>query len=102
MWHGAGDAEAGQRTELTETAPMPRGSAGVQTAENLAPRSRNSAATESDALEMGFVQSKTTREQQMQQAMENYFFRQSRLPPSGATAFDSGVTPAWAGLKIPV
>jgi hypothetical protein len=101
MWHGAGDAGARQRTELPENAPMPRGSAGVETAESLVPRARNSAATESDALEMGFVQSKTTREQQMQQAMEDYFFRQSRLPPSGATALDPSLTPVWAGMKLP-
>ncbi len=34
-------------------------------------------------------------------ALNDYFFRQSRLPPSGTTAFDPRLTPAWAGLKLP-
>ena len=34
--------------------------------------------------------------------LDEYFMRQARLPPSGATAFDPRVTPAWAGLKIPM
>jgi hypothetical protein len=35
------------------------------------------------------------------QALEEYFFQQSRLPPAGAAAFDPRLTPLWAGLKIP-
>lgn len=35
------------------------------------------------------------------QALENYFFRQSRLPPAGGAAFNSYLSPAWAGLKLP-
>lgn len=35
------------------------------------------------------------------QALDDYFFRQTRLPPIGATAFDQRLTPAWAGLKLP-
>lgn len=34
------------------------------------------------------------------QALESYFFRQSRLPPSGAAAFDPRITPAWTGLGL--
>ena len=30
-----------------------------------------------------------------------YFFRLSRLPPNGGTAFDPYLTPTWAGLKLP-
>lgn len=35
------------------------------------------------------------------QALRSYFFRQSRLPPSGGTGFDPRLTPLWAGIKIP-
>ncbi|MDD2795894.1 hypothetical protein [Acidocella sp.] len=35
-------------------------------------------------------------------AMGDYFMHQARLPPSGAMAFDPRLTPAWAGLKLPV
>jgi|GEM_PF-4607005 hypothetical protein len=35
------------------------------------------------------------------QALEEYFFEQSRMPPAGTTAFDPRLTPAWAGLKLP-
>ncbi|MDD2705096.1 MAG: hypothetical protein PHU07_07170 [Acidocella sp.] len=35
------------------------------------------------------------------QALEEYFFQQSRMPPAGTTAFDPRLTPAWAGLKLP-
>ena len=35
-------------------------------------------------------------------ALDNYFNRQARLPPSGVTAFDPRLTPAWAGVKLPV
>ncbi len=37
----------------------------------------------------------------LEQALNDYFSRQSRLPPSGTTAFDPRLTPAWAGLKLP-
>jgi hypothetical protein len=39
---------------------------------------------------------------ELSQALEDYFTRQARLPPSGATAFDPRLTPAWAGVKLPV
>jgi hypothetical protein len=112
--HGSGDAAPLQRAMLAGDTPMPGGPASVQatgslmlhprntaSATSLAPRVQGHAATASYALETDFAQSKATREQQMQQAMEDYFFRQSRLPPSGATAFDPGLTPAWAGMKLP-
>ncbi|WP_284258302.1 hypothetical protein [Acidocella aquatica] len=35
-------------------------------------------------------------------AVNGYFMHQARLPPSGALAFDPRLTPAWAGLKLPV
>jgi hypothetical protein len=35
-------------------------------------------------------------------ALDDYFNRQARLPPSGAQAFDALITPAWAGLKLSV
>lgn len=35
------------------------------------------------------------------QALRTYFFRQSRLPPSGSAGFDPRLTPLWAGIKIP-
>jgi hypothetical protein len=34
-------------------------------------------------------------------ALENYIFRQSRLPPAGAAGFNPLLSPVWAGLKIP-
>jgi hypothetical protein len=33
--------------------------------------------------------------------LEELLTRQARLPPSGATAFDPRLTPAWPGLKLP-
>ncbi|MDE1907496.1 MAG: hypothetical protein KGH75_13710 [Rhodospirillales bacterium] len=33
--------------------------------------------------------------------LEEYFFRHSRLAPSGGTAFDPRLSPLWAGLKLP-
>lgn len=35
-------------------------------------------------------------------ALEGYFFRQSRLAPSGGAAFNPRLSPLWAGLKLPV
>jgi hypothetical protein len=35
-------------------------------------------------------------------ALDDYFTRQARLPPAGGAAFDPRLTPAWAGVKIPV
>jgi hypothetical protein len=34
-------------------------------------------------------------------ALEELLDRQSRLPPSGASAFDPLLTPAWPGLQLP-
>jgi len=42
------------------------------------------------------------REQNLQVALGQLLDRQARLPPSGPTAFDPLLTPAWAGLKIPM
>jgi hypothetical protein len=39
---------------------------------------------------------------QLTRALDEYFALQARLPPSGATAFDPRLTPAWAGVKLPV
>jgi len=35
-------------------------------------------------------------------AIQDFFMRQARLPPAGGTAFDPRLTPAWAGVKLPV
>ena len=37
----------------------------------------------------------------LEQALNDYFFRQSRLPPNGGAAFNPYLSPLWAGLKIP-
>lgn len=34
-------------------------------------------------------------------ALEEYFFQQSRLAPSGGAAFDLRLSPLWPGLKLP-
>ncbi len=34
-------------------------------------------------------------------SLAEYFYRLSRLPPNGGTAFDPYLTPTWAGLKLP-
>jgi hypothetical protein len=34
-------------------------------------------------------------------ALENYIFRQSRLPPAGGAGFNPLLSPVWAGLKVP-
>jgi hypothetical protein len=33
--------------------------------------------------------------------VDDYVFRQSRLPPRGGAAFNPLLSPLWAGLKIP-
>ncbi len=35
-------------------------------------------------------------------AIQDFFMRQARLPPAGGMAFDPRLTPAWAGVKLPV
>ncbi len=37
----------------------------------------------------------------IERALENYFFQQSRLPPAGGAGFNPLLSPSWAGLKIP-
>ncbi len=37
----------------------------------------------------------------LEQALNDYFFRQSRLPPNGGAAFNPYLSPLWAGLKLP-
>jgi len=37
----------------------------------------------------------------LRNALEDLLTRQARLPPSGATAFDPRLTPAWPGLQLP-
>lgn len=37
----------------------------------------------------------------IRQALDDYFFRQSRLPPNGGAGFNPLLSPVWAGLKIP-
>jgi hypothetical protein len=37
----------------------------------------------------------------LRSALEELLGHQARLPPSGATAFDPRVTPAWPGLQLP-
>lgn len=48
------------------------------------------------------VQDPRKRMADISRAMGDYFMHQARLPPSGAMAFDPRLTPAWAGLKLPV
>lgn len=38
---------------------------------------------------------------QFKQALDDFFFRQSRLPPTGCAAFDTRLSPIWAGVKLP-
>lgn len=37
----------------------------------------------------------------MERALDDYFFRKSRLPPAGGAGFNPLLSPVWAGLKIP-
>jgi hypothetical protein len=52
-------------------------------------------------LETELAQSSAVQEFEVERTLKDYFFRQSRLPPAGITAFDPRLTPVWAGLKIP-
>jgi hypothetical protein len=36
-----------------------------------------------------------------EEAIDDYFWRRLRVPPSGMTGYDSRVSPIWAGLQIP-
>ena len=80
---------------------IPRGSARVAASESLAPRAQGDATTASDVLVTEFAHSTPVQEWELEQALRDFFFQQSRLPPSGATAFDPRLTPEWAGVKLP-
>jgi hypothetical protein len=45
--------------------------------------------------------STAARQRDLKRAVAEYFDRQARLPPSGGTAFDPRLTPAWPGLNLP-
>ncbi|MDE8345714.1 MAG: hypothetical protein POH28_05990 [Acidocella sp.] len=47
-----------------------------------------------------FAADATLPEFEIGQALDSYFFRQSRLPPSGAAAFDPRITPGWTGWGL--
>jgi|GEM_PF-2619051 hypothetical protein len=81
---------------------FPRHASEVKPANYLA-----SWAAASSGLGRGFSEpesltAKTALPNNLLRELDEYFMRQARLPPSGATAFDPRVTPAWAGLKIPM
>jgi hypothetical protein len=42
----------------------------------------------------------TSSQAQVKRALEALLNAQARMPPSGPTAFDPSLTPAWAGLKL--
>ncbi len=83
------------------SASLQRGPVGVQTASSLAPRTQSSTAAKSETMTTEFTASNAMQQAQVEQALNNYWYQQSRLPPSGATAFDPRLTPAWAGMKLP-
>ncbi|OYV32679.1 MAG: hypothetical protein B7Z80_26205 [Rhodospirillales bacterium 20-64-7] len=35
-------------------------------------------------------------------ALERYYWAEARLPPASGTGFDPSLTPAWAGVKLPL
>jgi hypothetical protein len=43
----------------------------------------------------------TVDQRQLGRALAELLDQQGRLPPSGATGFDTRLTPAWAGQKLP-
>jgi len=45
--------------------------------------------------------SAAARQRDVARALESYFERQARLPPSSGAGFDPMLSPAWAGLQIP-
>jgi len=55
---------------------------------------------EQDAIRAGKFLS--TERSDFDHAIQDFFMRQARLPPSGGRAFDPRLTPAWAGVKLPV
>lgn len=83
----AGRGKHGLRTLPLEVASSVAHESVEAKSENLTPAARQPAGRENTA-ELG-------------QALRAYFFRQSRLPPSGGTGFDPRLTPLWAGVKIP-
>ena len=60
------------------------------------------AAPESQHLEVRPVLAQETAAPlDIKRALDEYFFRQSRLPPNGGAGFNPLLSPIWAGLKIP-
>ncbi len=65
-------------------------------------REEASSDTESEYKVSGLSGAAVTSPVNFSHMLDDYFIRQARLPPSGATAFDPRLTPAWAGLKLPI
>jgi hypothetical protein len=82
-----------------ELASMPNGP--MQPEGGFAPRGHGAAtASDAQAADVSLASAAIT-QRQVKLALRDYFNAQARLPPSGATAFDPRLTPAWAGQKIP-
>jgi hypothetical protein len=82
-------------------ASMPQGVTRVQTSKTLAPAQQSKAHAANEAQVADFSVSSAMQERQLERAMQDYFFQQSRRPPAGGAAFDPRLTPAWAGIKLP-
>jgi hypothetical protein len=90
-----------QREVLPSIAPA-AGRPGVMSTQQLT-RHHSMAISSSDCQDSIAAHSmaKKIGKQNLRLAMSDLLNAQARLPPSGPTAFDPRLTPAWAGLKLP-
>ena len=93
---------AAQAGLLSNSGTPAQGETAQASTDSLAP-SRASAGTASGGTPLAFNEAASTppARADFARALESYFFRQSRLPPTGGAAFNPYLSPLWAGLKLP-
>jgi hypothetical protein len=93
---------AGGEGELRDGVPPKRRMAREGMGLHAASAPHSAAGEEKAGLEMPAIGSGRVPGPDFADALDDYFFRQSRLAPTGGTAFDPRLSPLWAGLKLPV
>jgi len=89
-----------RREMLPSVAPVAVRPTVMSTRQANAPHSTAiSSVEEHDLIERNAVK-QTIDKQNLRVALNNLLNAQARMPPSGPTAFDPSLTPAWAGLKL--
>jgi len=99
---GAGAGMAAPRhADLPPVAPVPAGTPRATGAGRVPMRTAGRDGTAGAEAPAAARDSTVARQRDVAQALEGYFERQARLPPSSGAGFDPRLSPAWAGLQIP-